>query len=82
MSNDNPGVVSRRKEKEMSQCVVELDFKRTKDGCIQEGIGMESIIYHDVNTWILERVVDEVRTAVLLGAKAGEKLTLRISKEQ
>lgn len=64
----------------MSQCVVELGFKRLKDGCIQEGEGMEETIYPDIDTWIQHRLVDEVRTAVLIGSKAGEKLTLRIEK--
>lgn len=64
----------------MSQCVVELSFKRTREGTIEEGEGMEKTIYPDTNTWILERLVDEVRTSVLIGSKAGEKLTLRIEK--
>ncbi|MQY69765.1 MAG: hypothetical protein GH145_02740 [Firmicutes bacterium] len=58
--------------------LVELDFKKTREGTIEEGQGMEKTTYPDVNTFILERVVDEVRTAVILGSKAGQKLTLRI----
>lgn len=62
--------------------VIELNFKRTRQGTIEEGEGMEKTTYPNVNTWILERVVDEVRTAVVIGSKPGEKLTLRIEKGQ
>lgn len=34
----------------MSQCVVELSFKRTREGTIKEGEGMEKTIYPDTNT--------------------------------
>ncbi len=60
--------------------VTELNFKRTTEGTIEEGEGMEKTTYPDVNTFILERVVDEVRTSVMIGSKPGEKLALRIEK--
>lgn len=60
--------------------LVELTFTRTREGFIEEGEGMEKTTYPNLGTWLQERLVDEVKTAVLIGAKAGEKLTLRIEK--
>lgn len=60
--------------------LVELTFTRTREGFIEEGEGMEKTTYPNLGTWIQERLVEEVQTAVLIGAKAGEKLTLRIEK--
>ena len=62
--------------------LVELSFKRTKEGFIEEGEGMEKTTYPNLGTWLQERLLDEVKTSVLIGSKADEKLTLRIEKER
>lgn len=64
----------------MSKCVLELTFKRTREGTIEEDEGMEKTTYPNLGTWLQERLVDEVKTSVLIGSKAGKKLTLRIEK--
>ena len=65
----------------MTKHLLEVSFKISQDGSIEEGAGMEKIEYPNVDCWILESFKDELKTAVLSKGRAGDEITIKVIKK-